>query len=467
VLDLPLIRPEKLLYIFGRKQCVLCADLVCGRAPGVLPGWLYGNGLVAQTAVMHYVHGIPMGTIEEMLGLPRCSLIDMFHDLAGFFEPVLPLLMEEYRMAPVKHADETPWRTQGQSGYAWVFTSDTVSLFLFRHTRSAKVPLEVLGKQKLPGVLGIDRYVGYSRVPCKVQYCYEHLKRDLEDIVRKFPDEPEVKRFARDVISMLKDAIKLRRRRISDKRFYEKASKLKEKIKAAMEADANHEAIRTYQEIFREKEDKMYHWADDRRVPADNNRAERELRPIVIARKISFGSQSRKGRNTREVLASVLNTLAQRGLHPAEALKAALDRLAVVPDSDRYELLFGETVPLDPLQFPDKQPRTSNDRPLPARPPTPLKKKPLMHRVAAAAVFLLLSLVTAFASHAGPVEAIEVPVPVLGDFDAEPQISTRRTAHPPHGRTGPHKARDGPGHPNRVEPAPYVRCACTANSTRQ
>ena len=250
-----------------------------------------------------------------------------------------------------------------ESGYAWVFCCATVSLFLFRHTRSGEVPREVLCTEPVPGVLGVDRYSGYSRVSCKVQYCYEHLKRNLQDIVKQFPDEPEVKRFAKDVIEMLKQAMTLRRRRISDKRFYQRAAELKRKIKAAMEADANHEAIRTYQEIFRENEDKMYHWADDRRVPAENNRAERELRPIVIARKISFGSQSPKGRNTREVLASVLNTLRQRGRDPAVALKAALDQLAEEPDLEPYPLLFGESIPVD----------RTNPTPQPRRPTPPAK----------------------------------------------------------------------------------------------
>jgi len=44
-------------------------------------------------------------------------------------------------------------------------------------------------------------------------------------------------------------------------------------------------------------------------VPADNNRAERELRPLVIARKVSFGSQSDAGAQTREILMTVLHTL--------------------------------------------------------------------------------------------------------------------------------------------------------------
>ncbi|MHC4397512.1 MAG: IS66 family transposase [Planctomycetota bacterium] len=60
-------------------------------------------------------------------------------------------------------------------------------------------------------------------------------------------------------------------------------------------SQAGHPAIQKIQDIFREKADRLYHWAGDRIIPADNNLAERELRPLVIAVKISFGSQSDAG----------------------------------------------------------------------------------------------------------------------------------------------------------------------------
>ena len=464
VLDLPPIQAEKLLYLIGRKQCVSCGAMLYSQPAGVLPRRLYGNNLAAVTAAMHYVHGIPMGTVEEMFGLPRCSLIDVFHDLAKLFQPVLPRLMQEFRQAAVKHADETPWRTQGQSGYAWVFSCDTVSLFLFRHTRSGDIPKEVFGTKTVPGVLLVDRYSGYSRVPCKVQYCYEHLKRNLQDVVKQFPDEPEVKRFGDDVVGMLRDAMKLQNRRISDQRFYAKAADLKQKIKDAMEADANHEAIRTYQEIFREKEDKMYHWAEDRCVPAHNNRAEKELRPIVIARKISFGSQSPKGRNTREVLASVLNTLRQRGLNPAIALRTALDHLVKEPDADRYvSLLFEQTaVSAETASSTGvSQPETPGDvsttttAPLPPRKPSrptqPKAPSSILHTAALLLVILLTALAVA-TSLAGPPSTSltqSSPPPVL------PPITSHSPSHSPAPAPAQRLARGPPGQSVRIVTAEH------------
>lgn len=102
-----------------------------------------------------------------------------------------------------------------------------------------------------------------------------------------------------------------------------------------------HLAVRHIQEIFHDNEERMYRWADDRRVPADNNRVERELRPSVIARKVSFGSQSDAGAHTRGVLMSTLHSLRKNSrVDVTTALKQVLDRLAKDPSFDPYHLLF-------------------------------------------------------------------------------------------------------------------------------
>jgi hypothetical protein len=54
------------------------------------------------------------------------------------------------------------WRMNGHNGYAWLFATAGLSLFLFRQTRAASVPQQVFGKIWLPGYLVIDRYSGYN-----------------------------------------------------------------------------------------------------------------------------------------------------------------------------------------------------------------------------------------------------------------------------------------------------------------
>jgi hypothetical protein len=133
----------------------------------------------------------------------------------------------------------------------------------------------------------------------------------------------------------------LRRIATSDDDFLSQAGSLKQQILDAVEAPALHPAIHRLQGIFRDHPERLYHWAADRSVPAENNLAERELRPLVIARKVSFGSQSDAGARTREILMTTLVTLRRR--HPddyGQRFKAALDRLARDPSADPYLLLF-------------------------------------------------------------------------------------------------------------------------------
>ena len=51
-------------------------------------------------------------------------------------------------------------------------------------------------------------------------------------------------------------------------------------------------------------------------VSADNNLAERSLRPLVISRKISGGTRSPQGSQTRMVLTSLFQTWAAQGRNP-------------------------------------------------------------------------------------------------------------------------------------------------------
>jgi hypothetical protein len=82
--------------------------------------------------------------------------------------------------------------------------------------------------------------------------------------------------------------------------------------------------------------------AKDRRVPTDNNRAERDLCPPVIARKVNFGSSSDAGAETRSILMSVLHTLNKgRGTQSLESVfKGILDKIAKNADVDPTPLVL-------------------------------------------------------------------------------------------------------------------------------
>ncbi|MFH1882835.1 MAG: IS66 family transposase, partial [Planctomycetota bacterium] len=330
----------KVVYYLERKRCPRCKKIISARPPGVLAKCLYSNQLLAYVAVQHYIYGNTLGQIEKQTGIGYSSLVDAMHQLSKRLKDVPDALIEVYRDSEVKHADETGWRTDGNNGYAWLFCTPKISIFRVRRTRSASVPREIFGEKPVPGVLVVDRYNGYNKMPCSIQYCYAHLLRTVKGLEKDFPENAEIKSFVEVLAPQLTNAISLRTLDITEKQFKRQAAKIKNEIIDITNGQARHPAIQKIQDIFREKSDRLYRWAEDRNVPADNNLAERELRPLVIARKISFGSQSDAGAKTREILMTVLHTLKKTTVDVTGALKSALDKLAEQGDIDIYKAVF-------------------------------------------------------------------------------------------------------------------------------
>jgi transposase len=337
------IKRVTIVYQLERKRCKACGTVVQAKAPDVLPKNLYSNNLLAHVATEHYVNGIPLGHLERQTGVNVGSLIKAMHQLGRILKDVPDKLIEAYRQAAVKHADETTWRNDGQNGYGWLFGTTDTAIFRFRQSRSGKVAQQLFGTEQLPGVLVVDRYNGYNKAPCNIQYCYAHLLRDVQDLEKEFPDNEEIKTFVPAAAPLLTEAMNLRSLPISDDEFYQRATNTKEEIIKIMNSEANHLGIQHIQNIFRENSHRLYHWANNRDVPADNNFAERELRPLVLARKVSFGSHSDAGAKTRETLMTVLKTLKLRTNNDVRiAFAHFLNQYAENPCIELYDALFSK-----------------------------------------------------------------------------------------------------------------------------
>lgn len=263
------------------RYCPRCRKPVRPRVPGVLPKTRLTNNVLARAASEHYLDGVPMGTAARRLGVPKGTLLNGMHRLAALARPAADGLRGLLRDAAVKHADETPWRTDGDNGYAWVFVAERVRLFACEQTRAMSVPDAVFAG--CGGTLVTDRYAGYNPFAGSRNFCFEDVAN----------------------------------------------------------APARHPSVQHIQDIFRENAARLWRWTEDPRVPDKNNAAERAVRPLAIARKVSHGSQSVRGRETRSVLMSVLHTLSACCTDPAGHLTETLDRYAEDPATDMFARIFG------------------------------------------------------------------------------------------------------------------------------
>ena len=341
VYELEVEKLRKVYYSIERKVCPKCRQILSAKVENVMPRMSMSNELIVEVAGQHYILGRTLGQISERFGVNYATLSEALKRVGKMIEPSFERLKSDYRKAEIRHADETSWRTDGSGGYSWYFGSKDVSLYLFRSTRSASVVREVIGTQQLNGVLVVDRYGGYNRVPCKIQYCYAHLLRAIKDLETEFEANLEVKNYTREMKICLTDAMQLRNRGLQEAEYRAEAENIKAKIFQLSGRQAEHPAIRKWQDFFVEKAERLYGWCENAEIPAENNYAEREIRKVVIARKMSFGSQSQAGAKTREIWTSILQTLKKREENPRDKLITALNQLSQNENLDITTELFG------------------------------------------------------------------------------------------------------------------------------
>lgn len=335
-------RCVKKKYTVYRAWCPHCRRYHESEVPGVMPHFMLSNGLMSQMLADHFKNGIPVGTLARRAGVKKAAIQQMTGNAAGLLEGGVNRLVDEFRAAPVKHADETPWPCDGKNGYAWGFFTPNTSLYRLRGTRSSAVPSEVFGDGPHTGVLEVDRYGGYN---CswngRIQYCLEHLKRNIRDLIESEPENREYKKYIPKIIGLLADAMTLRSR-LKGSEYAEESRNIRDKILSLVAEPVADGRLKGYFDLVKTKKDRFFQWVDHPEIEAENNLAERRLRPLVIARKTSFGSQSEEGLRRREILMSVIDTLYLRYKDPVAKLASVFDALAKDKHANVSDLLWGE-----------------------------------------------------------------------------------------------------------------------------
>jgi len=236
-------------------------------------------------------------------------------------------LWQELRASPVVHGDETTWRQEGRNGYLWVFATPTLRYVLHRLSRSGEVVPEVLGAD-FGGVLVSDFYGGYNRMEGQHQRCWAHLLRDVHALKEEHPDRAEVRAWADQVHALYQRATEYNathpeamvRTRVAQQRAYEQ--ELLALAQPDLESDAPQHVLCKRIAAFLPE---LFTFVADPRVPADNNAAERAIRPLAVARKISGGARSGDGTWIKSSLATLFGTWVAQGLNPFQKCLALLN----------------------------------------------------------------------------------------------------------------------------------------------
>ncbi len=110
--------------------------------------------------------------------------------LAARGEGAVAQITADIRDSPVLHADETGWRQNGRTGYAWTFSTPTQRLFV--HGGRDRAMLDATLGADYAGGLVSDLYAVYTGYDGRHQYCWAHLLRDVDELAAQHRQDAQV-----------------------------------------------------------------------------------------------------------------------------------------------------------------------------------------------------------------------------------------------------------------------------------
>jgi transposase len=164
----------------------------------------------------------------------------------------------------------------------------------------------------------------YDDTTALQQKCYAHHHKAIRQAKDLHPQQGEG--FLCEVAAMLRAAVAIQEQKaeLSPQTFRDLRQALQDKAVQLLDlarSEPNEEAVR--KRLYKQRHH-LFTFLDHDGVDATNNLAERQLRPAVIARKISCGNKTPKGARTWQILTSLAATCTQR----ATSFIAALARAA-------------------------------------------------------------------------------------------------------------------------------------------
>ena len=321
--DLPPVRPHVTRLTTYQATCVGCGQSVRSQHPLQMSlavgaaGVHLGPRALALAADLNKAKGLSMrktcAVLRDCFGLQLSpgGLSQALDRLAAKVKPQYDALATELRQAPALHSDETSWWVAGPGWWLWVFTTQLLTFYVIAQSRGRDLLNDVLGKD-FGGVLVSDCLATYDDATALQHKCYAHHHKAIREAKALHPHQGEG--FLCEVAAMLRAAVALQQQKaeLSLETFSALRQALEHKAVQLLESprsEPNEEAVR---KRLQKQRDHLFTFLDHDGVDATNNLAERQLRPAVIARKISCGNKTPKGARTWQILASLAATCAQR-----------------------------------------------------------------------------------------------------------------------------------------------------------
>ena len=343
VTEIPPVKPVVTEYQLHRLVCPVCGEATRAEVPAGVPAGGFGPRVQAITALCTGAYHLSKRTTQTVLA-------DLFGvsmglgTVANLEQATAQVLAEPVAEArayvqaqPTAYLDETGWRERRQRAWLWAAVTAGVTVFVIRLSRRGKVAQELLG-DRFWGYLVTDRWSAYTWYPpWRRQVCWAHLLRDIEAMVARGGGSREIGEALRaQARQMFHWWHRVRDGTLAPASFASYMRPIRREVERLLDAGQTCGVPKTEgtcREMLKLRQ-ALWTFVRHPEVEPTNNAAERAIRPGVLWRKGSFGTQSAEGSRFVEAMMTAVATLKQQHRPVLNYLTAAC-----------AAALYGEPVP--------------------------------------------------------------------------------------------------------------------------
>ena len=324
------------------------------KPPKLIPKGLFAPSFWTQVLFKKFALAQPVNrTVQELrsygLQVSPGTIAGGLQKINAMLQPLYGQFVLHAREGALWHMDETRWPMFSlvpgagrELWWSWVVVAEEVTVFLFRPTRSSKVPREFF-PEGTEGFVVVDRYAAYAVLKSDgwrlvIAYCWAHQRRDFVNVVRL---QDQGLGWAEGWIELIAQLYRVNNRRreawfkdaqVEFQALDREARQLTGQMKERLERELADPALRPEaRKILRSMQK---HWSgltvfvDHPEVPMDNNTSERAQRKEALGRKNFYGSGARWSGELAAASYSIFATVARHEVCPRKYLQAYLEACA-------------------------------------------------------------------------------------------------------------------------------------------
>lgn len=309
-----IIKPEivKCVLESERQWCITCQKEITARSEESLPFTEYGLNTFMMIIVLRFKGHLSLSSISSVLSigfglvLSKSDIANILKQASVFLDSKYQELLKAVREDMVIYADETGWMVKKQKAWLWIMANEKTTVYFAAESRGKGIADTMYGNSE--AFLMTDGLPSYTKTASKDKhlFCWSHMLRfAYEETVNS--EQGSKSCFLRD------ELVRIYKIKKNHPEYLKETLEavLREEFDKLLCFQSNEEAfIKIQNRIKAQKEGLVLALLVTK--DGTNNLAERELRPMVLNRHISYGSDTYTGMETSAKLGSVMQTISKQ-----------------------------------------------------------------------------------------------------------------------------------------------------------